>query len=31
MERQFVIGYGLDCREYYYNLPYTDEYAEGEK
>lgn len=28
---QFVIGYGLDCGEYYRNLPYIAEYAEGEK
>ena len=27
---QFVIGYGLDCGEYYRNLPYIAEYAEGE-
>ena len=26
----FVIGYGLDCGEYYRNLPYIAEYAEGE-
>lgn len=25
----FVIGYGLDCGEYYRNLPYIAEYAEG--
>ncbi len=25
---QFVIGYGLDCGEYYRNLPYIAEYAE---
>ena len=24
----FVIGYGLDCGEYYRNLPYIAEYAE---
>ena len=27
----FVIGYGLDCGEYYRNLPYIAEYAEGEE
>lgn len=26
----FVIGYGLDCGEYYRNLPYIAEYDEGE-
>ncbi len=26
----FVIGYGLDCGEYYRNLPYIAEYSEGE-
>lgn len=26
----FVIGYGLDCNEFYRNLPYIAEYAEGE-
>lgn len=25
----FVIGYGLDCGEYYRNLPYIAEYSEG--
>ena len=25
----FVIGYGLDCGEYYRNLPYIAEYNEG--
>ncbi len=25
---QFVIGYGLDCGEYYRNLPYIAEYSE---
>ncbi len=27
----FVIGYGLDCGEYYRNLPYIAEYSEGGK
>ena len=27
----FVIGYGLDCGEYYRNLPYIPEYDEKEK
>lgn len=27
----FVIGYGLDCGEYYRNLPYIAEYKESEK
>lgn len=27
----FVIGYGLDCGEYYRNLPFIAEYAEQEK
>ena len=26
----FVIGYGLDCGEYYRNLPYIAEYNQGE-
>lgn len=26
----FVIGYGLDCGEYYRNLPYIAEYDQGE-
>lgn len=26
----FVIGYGLDCGEYFRNLPYIAEYKEGE-
>lgn len=26
----FVIGYGLDCGEYYRNLPYIAEYGEGD-
>ncbi len=26
---RFVIGYGLDCGEYYRNLPYIAEYDEG--
>ena len=28
IENYFVIGYGLDCGEYYRNLPYIAEYAE---
>ncbi len=28
IEDHFVIGYGLDCGEYYRNLPYIAEYAE---
>lgn len=28
IEDRFVIGYGLDCAEYYRNLPYIAEYAE---
>ena len=24
----FVIGYGLDCNEYFRNLPYIAEYSE---
>lgn len=27
----FVIGYGLDCGEFYRNLPYIAEYDEGDK
>ena len=27
----FVIGYGLDCGEYFRNLPYIAEYNEGEE
>lgn len=27
----FVIGYGLDCGEYYRNLPYIAEYGKGEE
>ena len=27
----FVIGYGLDCGEYYRNLPYIAEYNENAK
>ena len=27
---RFVIGYGLDCGEYFRNLPYIAEYQEGE-
>jgi len=27
----FVIGYGLDCGEYYRNLPYIAEYDEGKE
>jgi hypoxanthine phosphoribosyltransferase len=28
IEDRFVIGYGLDCAEYYRTLPYIAEYAE---
>ena len=28
IEDEFVIGYGLDCGEYYRNLPYIAEYSE---
>lgn len=28
VEDHFVIGYGLDCGEYYRNLPYIAEYSE---
>lgn len=28
IEDRFVIGYGLDCGEYYRNLPYIAEYSE---
>jgi hypoxanthine phosphoribosyltransferase len=28
IENGFVIGYGLDCAEYYRNLPYIAEYSE---
>ena len=28
IEDHFVIGYGLDCGEYYRNLPYIAEYNE---
>lgn len=28
IEDRFVIGYGLDCAEYYRNLPYIAEYGE---
>ena len=29
IEDHFVIGYGLDCGEYYRNLPYIAEYSEA--
>ena len=28
IDDHFVIGYGLDCGEYYRNLPYIAEYSE---